>query len=242
MRWKKFVAGFDVHGDQQDSKANEAFFKFVKHWRPEIRVCGGDVWDFRPLRGKANEDERRESMSADYIAGVRWLQQFKPTHYLRGNHCERLWELAAAGRGPVSDYALSGVVEITELAKKMRCQMLPYNKRTGVLRLGHLKIVHGYACGVYASRTHALAYGSVLFGHTHSIDEHAIAGLERRVARNCGCLCRLDMDYNARQLGTLKQAHGWAYGVLNEKTGSYHAWQAEEIDGRWILPVETLEL
>ena len=52
------MAGFDVHGDQQDKKACEVFFKFAKDWKPEIRVMGGDLFDFRPLRKKASEDER----------------------------------------------------------------------------------------------------------------------------------------------------------------------------------------
>lgn len=63
-------------------------------------------------------------------------------------------------------------------------------------------------------------------------------GLERRVARAVGCLCALEMDYNSRQPNTLRQAHGWAYGVINRKTGAYHVWQAEEIEGKWLLPTD----
>jgi len=240
--WTRFVAAFDVHGDHQDKQANDALFKFLKLWKPQLRIFGGDLWDFRPLRRKANEDERRESMRADYDAGIRWLKQFQPHVFIRGNHDERLWDIAASNRGAESDYALNGIVEITALLKSMGCRMLPYHKRDGVFRLGHLKILHGFACGVFAARQTALIYNSCLFGHVHTIDEHSIPGLERRVARSAGCLCSLDMDYAARTPSTLRQAHGWAFGVVHKTSGHYHLWQAEKIGGRWLVPTDTVQL
>lgn len=242
MSFVRFMAGFDVHGDQQDPAANKVFFEFAEHWKPKIRICGGDQFDFRPLRKGASEDERREHLSADVEAGMRWFNRFKPTHYLRGNHCERLWEAAESGTGAVQELAQRGVQDISAMVARHKCQMLPYHKRKGVLQIGHLKVLHGFAGGIYAARQHALVYGSCLFGHVHFVDEHPIAGLERRVARACGCLCKTDMEYNARQMQTLRQSHGFAYGLLNEKTGNYHVWVAEEIDGKWLLPSEFKEL
>jgi hypothetical protein len=240
--WPRFIAVFDPHGDKQHAPSCRVMFDFCEMWKPKIRVHGGDNWDFRPLRKKATEDEKRESMVKDYIAGSQFLSRFNPTHFIRGNHDERLWELAVADRGIQSDYADQCVREVESDMRKRGCQMLPYHKRNGVLRLGHLKILHGYHCGVFASRQTALVYGSALFGHTHVIDEHAIPGLERRVARNCGALCELDMEYNSRQPNTLRQAHGFAYGVVNSKTGFFHVWQAEEVDGQWILPSDIVKL
>jgi len=180
-------------------------------------------------------------MAKDYTAGLNWLQRFHPNYFLRGNHDERLWELAETDKGIVSDYAQSGVVEINSIVAKMKCQMLPYHKRDGVLKLGSLKILHGFHCGVTVARQTALVYGSALFGHTHVIDEAAIGGLDRRVARNIGALCKLDMDYNSRNPNTLRQAHGFAYGILDERTGAYHVMQAEEINGTWQLPTNFTE-
>ena len=84
--------------------------------------------------------------------------------------------------------------------------------------------------------------GSTLFGHCHTIDEHSIPGLERRVARASGALCQLDMDYNSRMPVTLRHANGWAFGVINKTTGKYHSWQAERVDGKWIIPSDIIEL
>ncbi len=241
-KWKKFIAGFDLHGDMQDNKSVKVFHEFTSIWKPDIRVMGGDAFDFRPLRRKADAEERRESLRADFDAGMEFLTRFKPNYFIRGNHDERLWELAAADKGIESDYAAQGIEEIDDTMKTLKCHMLPYHKRDGVLKIGHLKILHGFHSGIYASRQTALIYGSCLFGHIHTIDEHAIPGLERRVARACGCLCKLDFDYNSRQTLTLRQAHGFAYGIINERTGDYRVWQAEEISGTWILPTDTVTL
>lgn len=242
MSWKRFIVCSDLHGDKQDPDAVDVFFQFTKQWRPHIRIFAGDLWDFRPLRKKANDEERRESMAADKDAGLRFLKRFHPDALIRGNHDERMWELAEMDCGVLSDYARESIEGIDKLLKRMKCRMLPYHKRLGVFRLGHLKILHGFASGIYASRQHALVYGSCLFGHTHAVDEHAIAGLDRRVSRNIGCICRLDMDYNSRQMNTLKQAHGFAYGVTNTRTGDYFVWQAEEIGGQWAMPSDVAML
>jgi len=242
MSFSKFIFASDVHGDMLDLAANEALFMFINIWKPKIRVFGGDLWDFRPLRGKANEDERRESMAADFEAGMGWLDKFKPNYFLRGNHDERLWELAAKDKGITSDYAQQGVMEIEKAMRRHKCAMLPYHKREGILRIGHLKMLHGFSSGVYAARQHALVYNSCLFGHVHTIDEHSVPGLDRRVARSVGCLCKLDMDYNARTPTSLRHSHGFAYGIIDEKSGEYMVWQAESVNGKWILPSDIVTL
>jgi hypothetical protein len=242
MSLTKFIFASDVHGDQQEPAANEVLFDFIDIWKPKLRVFGGDLWDFRALRKAANEDERRESMEADYKAGLKWIKRFKPHVFLRGNHDERLWELAASNKGVQSDYAMKGVVEILTLMDKMKCKMLPYHHRDGIYRLGSLKMLHGFHCGMNAARQTALVYGSSLIGHVHTIDEHSIPGLERRVARSVGCLCKLSMDYQIRIPSHLRHSHGFAFGVVNEKTGNFFVWQAESVDGKWILPSDIIEL
>jgi len=242
--WLRFQAGFDVHGDKQDAKACKVFFDFAKDWKPDIRVMGGDLFDFRPLRRKAGEEERRESMRADFEAGVQWLKEFKPNHYLRGNHCERLWELAAADKGVESDYAFQGVHEIETLTERLKCKVYPYHKKRGVARLGTtLSIIHGFASGVNCARETARQYsaGTVLFGHVHVIDSHSTASIDRRVAHCCGCLCDLDMPYATRSPGTLRQAHGFSYGVVHKKTGKHHVWLAEGQSGKWVIPSDVTE-
>jgi len=238
MNWKKFIVCSDVHGDMMDAAACRVFFNFAKAFKPDIKVFAGDLWDFRAIRKGASEDEKRESMSKDYNAGLKFLTEFQPDFFLRGNHDERLWELAESDTGILADYAYHGVREVEDTLEKMKCRMLPYHKRDGVLRLGtsSLKILHGFHSGINAARQSALIYGSCLIGHVHTVDEHSIPGLERRVARSIGCLCDLNMDYSNRTPSSLRHSHGFAFGLLNSKSGRYHVYQAESVDGIWMLP------
>ncbi len=238
--WKRWVAGFDVHGARQDKATNASFFKFVDSYKPHYRIAGGDCWDFAQLRKKADAHERRDSMAQDVAEGQLWLERFKPTQFLRGNHDERLWDLAQQSEGIVADYAKLGVQRLEKVISDLRCTMWAYNKRTGIFQLGSLKFIHGYLTGVTAARRTAQIYGSVVMGHGHGIQSATIEGVEPRAGFMAGCLCQVELDYNRAQAGTLAWENGWCFGVTNEKTGSFQYWQARRIDGRWIVPT-TLE-
>lgn len=235
MKCQRFVAAFDNHGAEQDTGAVKAFLDFCKEFKPQVRIHGGDCFDFARLRRAAKDDERRAPLKDDLEIGIAFLQAFKPTHFLRGNHDERMWDSLKADDGALSDFAHYAVTDIEDVLGD--AQMLPYCKRRGVLKLGHLKVIHGYHSGVTAARQAGLVYGSVLMGHVHAIDQYSLPGLERRIARCCGCLCKLDMDYNRAQAQTLRQSHGWAYGLLFD-SGEYVVWQAEKVAGKWYYPSE----
>lgn len=236
MSYQRFVIATDLHGDMQDSGAVNALMRFIRDWKPRHRICLGDVWDFRALRTKASEEEKRESLKADFDAGLAWLEQFAPNHdLLLGNHDVRLWDRAALDNGPLADYCGELVSRVDGLLARSRVAVRPYHKRLGVLRLGHLKLLHGFYAGVTAARQHALAYGSCLFGHIHAIDEASVPGMERRVARAIGALCLLDMDYNRGSVNTLRYANGWAYGVVDDSSGDYQVFQAESVNGKYVV-------
>ncbi len=240
--WTKWVFVSDTHGDQIDPAASEAFFKFLKLYKPEIRIHGGDFLDVRPFRRGADEEEKRESMLVDLKCGREFIEQLKPTHLTLGNHDIRLWDMAEASKGPLSDFSTQIVSELEELFRSIGCNtVIPYDK-SKILEIGKLKCVHGFAHGVTAARKMASVYGSILFGHTHSIQSHSVEGLSNRVAMNTGCLCKINMDYNRANLGSMSQRHGWAYGVLDNKTGEYQAWQAQDINGRWLFATNFKEI
>jgi hypothetical protein len=234
MALKRFIFASDIHGDMADPAALNALFAFCRDFKPHYRVCGGDVWDFRALRGKASEEEKRDSLKEDFEAGCRFLDAFAPTHTVLGNHDQRLWDAAARRNGPLADYAADLVDRVEDRAGR-RGVLLPYHKRQGVLRLGHLKFLHGFYAGVHAARQHALAYGSCVFGHVHAVDVASVPGIDRRVARSVGCLCTLDFEYDSRSPGSLRHCQGWAYGVIDEKTGNYEVFIAEGIEGKFYV-------
>lgn len=235
LKYQRFIVVGDNHGDMQDSKACDAMFEFAKSWKPTIRVHLGDCFDFRCFRRSASDEEKRDGISDDIDAGIAFMEKFKPTHYLRGNHCERLHDVLNCDDDKLIGFAARVAREIkSSLGDAM---VYPYNKRTGILRLGHLKIIHGYHSGITAARMAAQIWGSVLMGHIHTIDQFSIPGLERRIGRSIGCLCKLDQDYNRAQANTLRQAHGWGYGLLLPG-GDYQYWQAEKVAGQFFYPSE----
>jgi predicted MPP superfamily phosphohydrolase len=237
MAYTPFVFASDVHGDCQDTAACNALFRFMRDWKPKIRVCGGDVWDFRAWRNGASPKELDEDGEADVTAGFSFLDQFRPTHLLCGNHDFRVFDKAKTAKdGRVRALAQRIVKQIEDHATAGRYQVLPYHKRHGVLRIGHLKMLHGFGGGgMNCVREHARNYGSCLIGHVHSIDEASLPGLDRRVCRSVGALCQLDMDYSAHSPGTLRHSNGWAYGVVDEKTGDYAVFQAENVNGKYVV-------
>lgn len=241
-QWQRFMAGFDVHGDKQDIDANAAFFRHMEMFQPDLRIMGGDLWDFRPMRDGANQEERQESMSRDYLAGLEWLQRFRPQYFLRGNHDERLWEWAWNKRGIEQDFARGKVEYVESEVEKLGCRMYPYHIREGILQIGHLQVAHGFYNGVNCARQMATDYGSILFGHNHVIQNQPVPGLERKAARCCGALCQLVMSYNQRRPSTLRHANGWVYGVIHKSSGIYHVFQAEKLGGDWIVPSDVVTL
>jgi hypothetical protein len=236
---RRFVFCADNHGDHADPATLAVFWEFLKFWKPEVRVHGGDCFDFRCLRKNASEGEKRDRIQADIDAGCDFLRKLKPTHWLRGNHDERLMDAAKGDDGKLADFASYLWVDIKDAAGA--AQILPYDKRAGVLRIGRLKMIHGYHGGVTAARLAAQVYGSVLMGHTHAIDHAAVPGLDSRVGRSVGALCNLQADYNRAHANTLRQAHGWGYGLLLPG-GEYVYWQAQRVGGAWHFPSEIREV
>jgi predicted phosphodiesterase len=239
MQSRRFVVASDSHGDQIDATTETALLSFIADFKPQIRIHAGDVFDFRNLRRGASDDEKAHSLEDDWQMGSDFMRRFfdggKENHFLRGNHDERLWNFAHSATGLLRDYAHDGIARVEKLVAKSRARMLPYDSRLGVLKLGALKVIHGYAAGIGAARKHAIVYRNVLFGHTHNCD---VAGAESdegvSEARGIGACCRLDMPYNAHQTGKLRHQNAFCYGLLFSD-GTYQLNQAKKIDGRFYV-------
>ena len=233
MKGTRFVIGADSHGDQLDPVAANAIMAFIRDYRPTIRIHLGDAYDFRNLRKGASDEEKAESLTEDWDMGSDFLRKFfdggKINHFLRGNHDERLFELQTSATGVMRDYASDAVKRFNQHIKRCRAQMLPYDSRLGILRLGHLKCIHGYACGKGAAAVHARVYRHCIWGHTHTIETYPVETDEgQKESRGIGALCKIDMPYNSRQTNKLRHNNGWAYGVMFND-GTYQIWQTSRI-------------
>ena len=231
----RWIAVSDNHGDKAEPGVLGVVRDFCAVWKPDMRLHLGDCFDFRWLRRSASDEEKAESVAADFEAGLDFLAWYKPTSFLWGNHDTRLHRLLDSTQGSARHLAGQWIDRIDVALRGVR--QLPYCKRRGVLRYGDYAFLHGYAHGIGATRKHAITYGNCLFGHIHAVESIRVEGVEPRVGHSIGCLCRLDLDYNAANIGTLRQRHGFAYG--EEHDGRLTVWLATETGGLWTLPTET---
>lgn len=234
-----WVAGADSHGDMRCPSTLAAFFEFIKYYKPQIRIGMGDHFDFRFLRAKATHSEQYQSGQMDFQCGLDFLRKFKPTHVCWGNHDDRVWELAKHPNENIAEGAVKMIEEIEDAAKTAKVR-IPFSVRHR-LTIGDLKIVHGFAHSDAAMKRAASLYGKVLQGDLHRDKHVTVEGLDKpRHLWCCPCLCRLDMDYMKRSMGSLNHSNGWAYGhVYPDGTTTVHI--ARKEGGRWLLPTEFRE-
>lgn len=235
---ERFLLAADSHGDMIDPSARRAFFEFCADFKPDIRIHIGDAFDLRPFRGSANADERQESMTADIEAGLDFLTDFDPQVFILGNHDWRLQKVMVGANGPMADLANQLWGKITDSIPNTK--IVPYGKREGVYQLGDHKLIHGYHSGMYAARQAAAAYGNVIMGHVHAPGYSESPHINGASGYTSGCLCRLDMEYNKGHVNTLRQAHGWIYGL--KIGGRLLVCQAKKVAGTWFLPTDFKEI
>lgn len=236
---RRFIAVSDSHGDMIDPESEKAVLAFIADFKPTVRIHMGDAFDFRCLRKGASDEEKNDGLNSDWEAGSEFLRKFykggSENMYLHGNHdLPRLERLRGSTNAALRGFAEIGIQNFKSLLQRCRVKtVLPYDSRLGVLRLGHLKFIHGYAAGLNAGTKHARAYGNVCYGHVHTVEVHAVDTDDGpREARGVGALCRIDMDYNAHQLGKLRHGNGFAYGLLHDN-GDYTIFQAIKVNGRF---------
>jgi hypothetical protein len=236
MKPQRWLAAFDVHGDMQDPSAVAEFHRFRREWKPSIRIAGGDIHDFRWLREKAGEEERREDIEADFDAGNQFLADFRPTVFIEGNHDWRLRKAAEKCSIGSQRRLFQALLDERATALKGNPLFLPYDKRLGVYRLGDVAVIHGFTEGINAIRRAAQSYGNVLMGHIHASMADILPTFPKPVrAYSSACLALLDLGYNNRTLGTLREQNGFTYGVVLPN-GYTTVNQVIREDGRWIYP------
>lgn len=237
MSLKRFVAVGDNHGDLIHRADAEAFLSFVKDFRPALKVHLGDLFDVRNLRRGADPREEGDDIEPDLTAGFMFLEKFRPNVFLLGNHDWRLWKALRDSRGIVRQFAKDTVAQIDKICLSMKCRVLPYHSRDGVFKCGKLSFLHGYHAGQGAVAQHARIYRSCVFGHLHSSGQVSERGVDNPTAYCVGGLGdHSKMEYAAQRTATLAWGPGWAYGVINEKTGNFQVWIAQKMDGRWLTP------
>ena len=213
---KSFVYCSDLHGDKQCHDSVEQLLKFVDEFKPDVRIFGGDLFDFSPLMRNADPAERNASMEADVEAGMDFLSKFEPHHFLLGNHDDRLWQTAEKhSLGLIRDTAKMCIKDIERKCRSLKCKTYPYDVDKGILKLGKINFVHGFYHGVTATKRHA-----------ETFSQSGGAGV------SAGCLATTAMDWNRAKVNRLAHETGWAYGYFSNK--SWACYTARKFEGKFL--------
>lgn len=223
---RRLVFASDNHGDERDVQACRRLIEFCKEFKPDVRIHGGDCFDFRWLRKSASTDEQSANITDDINAGIEFLASFKPTHFLWGNHDQRIIDKYEQAKEGKWKELCSHILDKIETALDGVAQTRPYDKRH-VLRCGGWTFGHGWGSGINAVRDHAMRYGPVVLGHLHRVERLQAARFDKAVGLCAGCLCKTQLSYNRAQLNTLAQSCGFVYGEMRK--------------GRWQLQQEVIE-
>jgi hypothetical protein len=238
----KFVFASDSHGEMVDKESAEELFDFCGRYQPDIKVFGGDGFDFKSLRKGVSGKEESGSMSDDIKLGFWFIKNYKPTIWQDGNHEHRLKRLKHdTNSGVIADHCDHLDRSISQMLKDNGCKKrLPYHYEKGVYTMGPIRTVHGYTVSDRAVAQHAVHYGvaggAVLMGHLHRIEQVNAKKHMGVVGFSGGCLCRIeDMEYSETRLNTSTHGKGFLYGFY--EGNHWKVWQAHKVGKNWCYDV-----
>jgi predicted phosphodiesterase len=205
----------DVHAPYQNERALKVVEKFARDFKPTMVLALGDWLDAKNVATFAADPEHLDCMD-EFQSCVNIIERLKPTHFFQGNHEQRYDRPLCV---PYMFRRLLDPRHWLELDKR-GIKWIPYSvHKKDVFKVGDLTFVHGFSTGVYACRNHAMAYGNVVFGHTHHFTQMQIPDLNRPIAYNIGCLCDLSPDYISTKLGAYQWQHGFGFGYIYKSGG-----------------------
>lgn len=239
MIFKKFIVAADNHGSLIHRESLRILLKFKADWKPHYTIHLGDNWDFAPLRGGASPDEKAGGLSEDFKAGIAFLDDFKPNYLTLGNHDDRIFQMAQTTTNGVLREHCQGLAESAERQFiKRKIKWIPY-KVGNYLRLpeGGPKFIHGFHSGVNPAKMHFERYGPCVHGHVHTPNQYTGRHIDQGEAFSIGCIGDIEqMEYADRYTAKLGWRQGFAYGIINTKTGDTKIWQVTKEGETWISP------
>lgn len=223
MKPKRWVAFGCAHGEHVDRAAFDQMLTFVSNFKPQVRICLGDVWDTTAMRGGATgtADEGAD-VEADWMAGVRILEEYRPSVFFHGNHEARIARLLDHGNALVRYAAEQVSKSLSRLCRELRCEVVPYDIEAGWRQLGNCYFGHGYMFNQSAIRDHAeMLGGNVVIAHLHRQGMEVGRGLGAPVGYCVGCMADIPaMSYARARRQTTSWQVGFAFGEYTEETCS----------------------
>lgn len=242
-KFHKFVVVGDNHGNLVLPEAIRKLSSFIATWKPHSVVHIGDNFDFTALRGGASIDEQMVGMKEDIAAGKDFLGKIKPKSICWGNHDDRLIQtIKRPSSGLIGEYCEQVQNDIDTFVKKMGIETVPYKVSSYYqLPVGGPKFIHGFRSTMYPAKAHYEKWGPCIHGHVHTPAAHTPDHADGGMALSIPCMADIDkLEYADRQYSKLRWRSGFGYGVINERTGKWSAWNVQLEDGDWISPMGIL--
>jgi len=243
MSYKKFLVAADNHGSLVCEQAKKKILDFAKSWKPHYRIHLGDFIDLAPLRRGASSEERADGIADDVMMGMEFLREFKPNYLTIGNHDDRLaLHSTSCSDGMIRERCASLWRDIEDEFKKLKITTCPYHvSKYLMLPEGGPKLIHGFRATMYPARSHYENWGPCIHGHVHKPDVYVGRHVDGQAAFSVGCLADIDqLSYADRTPAKLAWRNGFLYGMINEKTGSWQAWNVIKEGNDWISPMGIL--
>ena len=232
----KFVALFDAHYGYErknghktplhDSKAINAALKFVKDFKPDITILGGDILDCGAVshhnHGKPGAVEGLRLVGdADELRKVviEPVQEYTKDKliYITGNH--EGWLTDLSDQIP----ALEGIIDVRSILHlSKRWTVVPQGE---MYKLGKLVFIHGDQIkgGEHAAKNAVSAYErNVRMGHFHCFQAYSktsAVDANGHTALIVPCLCKKGPGYGGGAPNKWMQGFLWGYvgqGVFND--------------------------
>jgi hypothetical protein len=239
MAYVHWIAVADNHGQLVCPKAQAKMLVFCDSWKPKHRIHLGDLWDFSPLRRGASQEEKADGIAEDYQAGIEFLDAYKPTHLTLGNHDDRIWLNSTHCSDGILRERCRELADASEKEfKKRKIQFVPYHV-SSYLRMpeGGPKLIHGFRATMYPAKAHFENWGACIHGHVHKPDTYHARHVDGGQSMSAGCMADMSkMHYADRTPAKLAWRQGFIYGLIDSKTGDWHAWHAINQNGTWVSP------
>lgn len=222
---KRFWLGFDRHTPEHDPLVDEIVADFLGDFKPQIRVAGGDWQTVDQVSHFVNESE--SDLADEFDMNRDALERFGITHYLKGNHEERLERIGMLDKRLRKVASLERNLQLSKLG--IRC--LPYHPRRGILKIGELKILHGFWANEYMAKKTASIYGTCVFGHGHRFQTfQSKQAFHDRVGFAIGMLGKTSPSWIEHR-APMGWAQGFAFGYLH-RGGLFDLYPVRIVEGR----------
>lgn len=242
MAGYKRILGFACsHGIHIDPQARSAILNFRDAYKPHTVVHLGDAIDTAAFRsGARGTSDEAEPVEPDIDEGLGFIRDAGVTHYLAGNHEDRLWNLAEHPNAIVSYAAAQCIHAIKDLCKERKITFVKWDGIFQGLKFGNFTFLHGALYSENATRDHAEAIGNCVHAHNHRPAISCGRRLDCPIGFGVGTLTRRrEMGYAKSRRATTAWGQAFVWGEYNDRVAHLNLClgpQEQQPNSEWRLP------